>query len=718
MSLTNLTTKTPYAGNGVTTVFPFTFKVFDPTHLVVTETVTATGVTTTLVLNTDYTVTGVGLDAGGSITRASAPPTGTTGLIRRVMPLTQTADIRNQSAFYAATHEDVFDKAAMVDQYLQDQITDINSEVGAGPVLSFNGRTGIVVPAANDYSFAQISGTAAVGQIPNLPASDITATAGTNAIFGSSVDVVQRGLDALVQSKVKSATTAAQPGSPSDGDTYLLPTGSTGAAWAGNGGKIARYSSVTSAWEFYTPQNGWETYAQDTGIYWFRVAGAWTAQLTVGNGTASTSPTTGDLVAKGGAGIGGAVYANGGFNSTVTLSVAGNANSFGATTTATSGTSNNAYFPMTVNPASNATGANYACRALASVNGGANTIGTTDAFQGSVTYTGSGTLSAAFCFEAAGINVSGGGTITNAYGFRAYLPNVSSGTISNNYGVYINDQKPAGVTNGYGLYITAQGAGGYAIYTNAGTVRFGDNVITTGSYTGAGTGLTGTASSLTAGTATVANGLNSATTTVSVSGATAPTSGQVLTATSSTTAVWQTPSGGGVGAFNRIVNGSFYQGLAGWGTSGTTAPIWNSNSASANSGSASGVANVPGATSLTTTGSIYQGFSVPTPSGALTLNFKTAIYYTANPGTASTGYVKVYLYNLTAATETLIGTYNLTGTGTSASFTSQSITVTSNITAAGDYGLRFEIQAVMDNTGGIATSRSTIVLVDEVNLVI
>lgn len=202
MSLTNLTTKTPYAGNGVTTVFPFTFKVFDPTHLVVTETVTATGVTTTLVLNADYTVTGVGLDAGGSITRASAPPTGTTGLIRRVMPLTQTADIRNQSAFYAATHEDVFDKLTMVDQQQEEEIgrsLQIPEEFSSGVsnqlpapaastvigwnaagtglanflipgvtptyVVTFNGRSGAVVPAANDYSFAQLSGAASSAQI-------------------------------------------------------------------------------------------------------------------------------------------------------------------------------------------------------------------------------------------------------------------------------------------------------------------------------------------------------------------------------------------------------------------------------------------------------------------------------------------------------------------------------------------------------------------------
>ena len=63
-----------------------------------------------------------------------------------------------------------------------------------------------------------------------------------------------------------------------------------------------------------------------------------------------------------------------------------------------------------------------------------------------------------------------------------------------------------------------------------------------------GTNITGTAAGLTAGNATLAtaaNGLKTASTTVVVSAATAPTSGQVLTATNSTTANWQTPSGGG-----------------------------------------------------------------------------------------------------------------------------------------------------------------------------
>ena len=42
------------------------------------------------------------------------------------------------------------------------------------PVSSVFGRTGAVVAATNDYSFAQLSGTATAGQIPNLDATKIT----------------------------------------------------------------------------------------------------------------------------------------------------------------------------------------------------------------------------------------------------------------------------------------------------------------------------------------------------------------------------------------------------------------------------------------------------------------------------------------------------------------------------------------------------------------
>ncbi|MBS1729854.1 MAG: hypothetical protein JSS67_03650 [Bacteroidetes bacterium] len=256
----------------------------------------------------------------------------------------------------------------------------------------------------------------------------------------------------------------------------------------------------------------------------------------------------------------------------------------------------------------------------------------------------------------------------------------------------------------------SSGSGGTVDLSNLG-------VVTAGSFSGAGTGLTGTAASLTAGTATVANGLKSATTTVSVSGATAPTSGQVLTATSGTTAVWQTPSGGGAGAFNRIVNGSIYQGLGPWVTSGTTVPVYSSTTAtSGTSGSAAMIAT-GGTVHVTTTGSISQAFSIPAPSGAVTLTYKTACYYSAPSFNSNTGSVKVYIYNASTGAETLVATNSLTATGSSPSFTNQSVTVTTNITGAGEWGVRFELMADSDNSGGTGT-KTTTTLVDDVALVI
>jgi hypothetical protein len=83
---------------------------------------------------------------------------------------------------------------------------------------------------------------------------------------------VQR-LDATLNAFVRSATTAAQPGSPANGDTYILPASPTGALWAGNPtGTIAYYNTT---WYFFTPYNGQRARVEDTGVYARYNAGAW-----------------------------------------------------------------------------------------------------------------------------------------------------------------------------------------------------------------------------------------------------------------------------------------------------------------------------------------------------------------------------------------------------------------------------------------------------------
>lgn len=58
----------------------------------------------------------------------------------------------------------------------------------------------------------------------------------------AAVNEANNRIDALCQLSVKSRTVAAQPGSPADGDRYLLPpSGCTGAQWSGNDGRIMAY---------------------------------------------------------------------------------------------------------------------------------------------------------------------------------------------------------------------------------------------------------------------------------------------------------------------------------------------------------------------------------------------------------------------------------------------------------------------------------------------
>lgn len=113
----------PYNGNGVTTVFNYEFRIISQAHLRVVRTVTATGVETTLTLDADYTVSGVGASGGGQITTLAAPAVGETITILRKVPFVQETDLENQGAYYAETVETVADLSVMRDQELQEQVS-------------------------------------------------------------------------------------------------------------------------------------------------------------------------------------------------------------------------------------------------------------------------------------------------------------------------------------------------------------------------------------------------------------------------------------------------------------------------------------------------------------------------------------------------------------------------------------------------------------------
>jgi len=122
MTVTTRTNKAQHLGNGATTAFPYPFRIFSAADLIVTRTVIATGADTRLALGTDYTVTGVGRFNGGDVVFPSAPSADVRITILRRLLITQETDLRNQGAYFAETHEDVFDRAVMIDQQQQEEL--------------------------------------------------------------------------------------------------------------------------------------------------------------------------------------------------------------------------------------------------------------------------------------------------------------------------------------------------------------------------------------------------------------------------------------------------------------------------------------------------------------------------------------------------------------------------------------------------------------------
>jgi len=112
----------PYSGNGSTTAFDYAFLVKADTEIVVTV-ADAAGNETTKVLNTDYTVSGVGASAGGVVTFNTAPVSTVEVVITRVVALTQAVDLQNRKAVVPQVLEDAFDKLTRVTQDHKEQLS-------------------------------------------------------------------------------------------------------------------------------------------------------------------------------------------------------------------------------------------------------------------------------------------------------------------------------------------------------------------------------------------------------------------------------------------------------------------------------------------------------------------------------------------------------------------------------------------------------------------
>lgn len=115
MTVSTVVDHNDYTGNGVTTSFPYTFRIFKKTDLAVSIVDLSENITV-LVLDTDYTVTNAGGYNGGSVVLTAPLANGWQISIARELEPTQETDLRNQGKFFAEVHEDAFDKLTMLIQ--------------------------------------------------------------------------------------------------------------------------------------------------------------------------------------------------------------------------------------------------------------------------------------------------------------------------------------------------------------------------------------------------------------------------------------------------------------------------------------------------------------------------------------------------------------------------------------------------------------------------
>lgn len=172
----------PFAGNGATTAFPFSFKVFAASDVAVTRADTL-GAETALVLNSDFTVAlNPDQDAapGGTVTLAAPLATGHRLAVTSVVPNLQPTDITNNGGFYPRVIEDALDRHVVQIQQIDEKVAralkvGITSPLGslalpapvAGTVVGWNNTNDGLVnyPAAGDTLLAQMleDGTANIG---------------------------------------------------------------------------------------------------------------------------------------------------------------------------------------------------------------------------------------------------------------------------------------------------------------------------------------------------------------------------------------------------------------------------------------------------------------------------------------------------------------------------------------------------------------------------
>ena len=191
MTISTTTLRITANGNGSTTTFPYTWKVFAQTELTVIVRTTASGAESVRAIgtgSTNYSVTGVGETSGGNVVFVTAPTDAETVTIIRNSDLTQGTDYQPATNFPAASHEDALDKLTHIVQELDEEL-DRSFKVSRSTTITTpelvddaTSRSDKYLKFASDgQSLAVDDGT--VGSISDATDVDITSPADNSALI-------------------------------------------------------------------------------------------------------------------------------------------------------------------------------------------------------------------------------------------------------------------------------------------------------------------------------------------------------------------------------------------------------------------------------------------------------------------------------------------------------------------------------------------------------
>lgn len=208
----------PFAGNDSTTVFPFEFKVFSASDLQVIQAASATGVESTLELDTDYAVSlSADQDAnpGGNITLNSALASGYTLTIVSSLENLQTVDFTNQGGFYPSVINKAFDRLTIMVQQVSEQVgravkVSVSSNVDPDDYLEYVADS--VAQAQAYASTASSKADSADSSSQSASTSAQNAAASESAAAGYAASMVQGQFAIKADTQASAYTTATATG--------------------------------------------------------------------------------------------------------------------------------------------------------------------------------------------------------------------------------------------------------------------------------------------------------------------------------------------------------------------------------------------------------------------------------------------------------------------------------------------------------------------------